>query len=215
VTVAEGPNPIKRVDFIGLYEDFNWEGDGNYRQWHYRYHYNEMKNHIGTATAATYTVAWNDAWIPTQDQPIKLMARIVDYTGICYMTPAVANIKLSRDHTVRMYKPYDVPRRWSTRAGKTHKCKVEMTDDLDKAVAAKIIMSTWNGVAADEIGINDKMVVTRVGQNHDLSYDDFEVPLKLIKPGVNTLYTHSTTTHHGIEVQWPGMVLLIKYDEPE
>jgi hypothetical protein len=212
---AEGPNPIARVDFVGLYDDFNWEGDGNYRQWHYRYFYNDMKNHIGTATAEPFQVTWNNSWVPTQDQSMKLMARIVDETGICYMTPAAEGIKLRRDHTVRMYKPYDVPRRWSTRAGNTHKCKVDVNDNLDKAFAAKIIMSTWNGVAADEIGINGKKVVTRVGQNHDLSYDEFEIPLKLIKPGVNTLYTHSTTTHHGIEVQWPGMVLLINYDEPE
>jgi hypothetical protein len=215
VAQVEGPAPVRHVDFIGLYEDFNWEGDGNYRQWHYRYHYNEMKNHIGTATSAVHSVAWNDAWIPTQDRPINMTARIVDDTGMCYMIPAVENLKLRRDHTVKMYKPYEVPRRWSTRAGKTHKCKVEVNDDLEKAVAAKIIVSTWNGVAADEIGINDKKVVTRVGQNHNLSYDEFEVPLKLIRRGVNTLYTHSKTEHHGIEVQWPGMVLLIKFDEPE
>lgn len=210
-----GLNPIEHVDFIGLYEDFNWEGDGDYRQWHYRYHYNEMRNHIGTSTAAPYRVAWNDSWIPTQSRPIKLIARIVDEAGMCYMTPAVEGIKLRRDHTVRMYKPYDVPRRWSTRAGNTHRCKIDVSGGLDKAIAAKIIVTTWNGVAADEIGINNTKVVTRVGQNHDLSYDEFEVPLKLIKSGVNTLYTRSSTEHHGIEVQWPGMVLLIKFAEPE
>jgi hypothetical protein len=105
----------------------------------------------------------------------------------------------------------DVPKRWSTRVGNTHKCKTDIDDDLSKAVAAKIIMATWNGVAADEIGINDKKVVTRVGKNHDLSHDEFDVPLNLIKSGTNTLYTHSTTTHHGIEVQWPGMVLMVTY----
>jgi len=76
-------------------------------------------------------------------------------------------------------------------------------------------MATWNGVAADQIGINDKMVVAKVGKNHDLSYDEFAVPLNLIKSGTNTLYTRSSTTHHGIEVQWPGMALFVKYDEPE
>lgn len=215
VAAATGPNPIDHVDFLGLYEDFNWEGDGNYRQWHYRYHFNEMRNHIGTATSAPYRVAWNDSWIPTQSQPMKLMARIVDETGTCYMTPAVSDIRLRRDRTVKMYRPFDVPRRWSTRAGNTHRCSIDVKDDLSKAIAARMIMSTWNGVAADEIGINDTKVVTRVGQNHDLSYDEFEVPLNLIKSGVNTVYTRSSTEHHGIEVQWPGMVLLIKFAEPE
>ncbi len=212
---ATGPRPIKQVDFIGFYEDFNWEGDGNYRQWHYRYLYNEIKNHIGTATNKPYKVTWDNSWVPTQDRPIKIIARIIDAAGMCYMTTAVENIHLARDKTVRMYKPYDVPKGWSTRVDNTDKCKTDVNDDLSKALAAKIIMSTWNGVAADEIGINDKKVVTNIGKNHDLSYDECEVPLNLIRPGTNTLYTHSSTTHHGIEVQWPGMVLIVKYNQPE
>ncbi|MHC4507866.1 MAG: hypothetical protein ACYTAO_02770 [Planctomycetota bacterium] len=214
-TDAAGPHSIKQVDFIGLYEDFNWEGDGNYHQWHYRYLYNEIKSHIGTATSRPYRVTWDNAWVPTQDKPIRIMARIVDISSMCYMTSAVDDIHLVCDRTVRMYKPYDIPKRWSSRAGNTHKCKVDVNDDLGKAVAVRIIMATWNGVAADEIGINDKKVVTKIGRNHDPSYDEFDVPLNLIKSGTNTLYTHSTTAHYGIEVQWPGMVLLIRYDEPE
>jgi hypothetical protein len=114
-----------------------------------------------------------------------------------------------------MYKPYDVPKCWSTRLDNTHRCKIDVNDDLSKAVAAKIIMVTWNGVAADQIGINGKKVVTRIGKDHDLSYDEFDVPPGLINSGTNILYTHSSTTHHGIEVQWPGMVLMVKYNEPE
>jgi len=212
---AASPEGIKQVDFIGCYEDFNWEGDGNYRQWHYRYFFGEIKSHIGTATSEPYRVKWENAWIPTQDQPIEVVARITDNTGMSYITSAVQNIDLHRPHTVRMYKPYDVPKRWSSRAGNKHQCKVDVGDDLSKARAAMIIMVTWNGVAANEIGINDEKVVTKVGKNHDLSHDEFPVPLDLIKPGVNTLYTFSETEHHGIEVQWPGMVLLIQYDEPE
>lgn len=212
---ASGPNRIGQVDFIGFHDDFNWEGDGQYRQWHYRYLYNEIKSHIGTAVTQPYKVTWDSAWIPTQNQPIRIMARIIDASGMCYMTPAVENIRLIRNSTVRMYKPYDVPRRWSTRAGKTHKCRVDVNDSLDKAVAAKIIISTWNGVAAEQIGINDKKIVGPIGNNHDLSYDEFDVPLDLIRSGTNTIYTYSSTVHHGIEVQWPGPVLLIKYDELE
>ncbi len=70
-------------------------------------------------------------------------------------------------------------------------------------------------VAADAIGIGGTKVVTNVGKNHDLSHDEFPVPLKLIRAGVNTLSTFSDTAHHGIEVQWPGMVLMIRYTKPE
>jgi len=107
------------------------------------------------------------------------MARIVDKTGLCAMTPTVKDIHLSRQKTVKMHKPYQVPKRWSTRAGQTHDCKVN------------------------------------VGGNHDLSYDSFAVPVDWIELGTNTLYTFSDTIHHGLEVQWPGMVLLTQYDKPE
>lgn len=212
---VNGPEPIARVDFIGLYEDFNWEGDGNYRQWHSRTLFGEMHNHIGTATESPYEVTWDTDWIPTQPEPIQVAARVVDAAGMCSITPAIGNLKLARSHTVRMCKPYDVPKRWSTRAGERHSCKVEVPPELSRAKAAKIVMVTWNGIAADDIGINGTTAVTRVGKNHDLSHDEFGVPVELIRPGTNTLSTFSDTVHHGIEVQWPGMVLLIRYDEPE
>lgn len=66
----------------------------------------------------------------------------------------------------------------------------------------------------DVIGINGRKVVTKVGKNHDLSYDSFAVPVEYLVPE-NTLYTYSDTHHHGLEVQWPGMVLFVQYDEPE
>jgi len=210
-----GPEPIERVEFIGLYEDFNWEGDGAYRRWHGRPLFGRLYNHIGTADTAPHRVTWDTAWLPSQSEPIEVMARIVGQSGISAMTPAVGGLRLVRPYSVKMCKPYDVPKRWSTRAGQTHSCKVDVPGPLDKAIDAKVIMVTWNGVAADEIGINGRKVVGNVGKNHDLSHDEFAVPLELITPGANTLYTSSATEHHGIEVQWPGMVLFVRYDEPE
>ncbi|MHB8900454.1 MAG: hypothetical protein ACYC6Y_17010, partial [Thermoguttaceae bacterium] len=63
--------------------------------------------------------------------------------------------------------------------------------------------------------MNGKMIVADVGKNHDLSYDEVPVALELLRPGVNTVYTHSKTEEHGIEVQWPGPVLLLRLDRPE
>ena len=37
VSARSADHGIQRVDFLGLYDDVNWEGDGRYRQWHYRY----------------------------------------------------------------------------------------------------------------------------------------------------------------------------------
>ncbi len=206
---------VNNVDVIGLYEDFNWEGDGQSRQWHYRYRYGRIQSHIGMAAAPPWKVTWNNTWVPTQQRPMALMARVVDKTGLCTMTPMVKDIRLVRQKTVKMHTPYQVPKRWSTRAGSTHRCKIDVDEDPDTITAAVITMCTWNGVAGKAIGINGHKVVTNVGGSHDLSYDSFAVPVDWIKPGTNTLYTFSDTIHHGLEVQWPGMVLLTQYDKPE
>lgn len=211
----EGGQDAHRVDFIGLYEDFDWQGDGQYRQWQYRHLFCEIHNHMGTAAQPPYTEPWDNAWIPTQNQPMQVMARVTDSAGMSSVTSAVEGVRLSRPRTVRMYRPFDVPPLWSTRMGNRHQCSVDLQDDLSHAIDAKVIMVTWNGVAADEIGINDQKVIERVGANHDLSHDEFAVPVDLLKSGVNTLYTFSNTEHHGIEVQWPGMVLLVRYDMTE
>ena len=205
------PSQIERVDFIGRYEDFNWEGDGLYRQWHYRTLFGELHNHVGTAREQPYRVRWDNEWVPDQDEPIEVVARVVDRSGLCYVTPAIGGLRLARHYSVKMYKPLDVPKLWSSRTGQKDSCKVNVPDDPATAQSARVTMSTWNGVVADEIGVNDRKVVRNVGLNHDLSYDSFPVPPGLIKQGTNTLYTFSDTEHHGIEVQWPGMVLLIRY----
>lgn len=206
---------VAHVDVIGQYEDFDWDGDGLYHEWHYRYFHGKMKSNIGTATTSPWKVTWDNTWVPTQKEPMALMARIVDRTGMCYMTPVVRGLHLCRKKTVRMCKPYKVPLRWSTRVGGIDYCKANADGDLDKVVAAQITMCTWNGDAGDVIGINGRKVVTKVGKNHDLSYDSFAVPIDFIAPETNTLYTYSDTIHHGLEVQWPGMVLFLQYDEPE
>ncbi len=212
---VSGPCPIERAEIVGLYTDFNWEGDGNDRQWHYRYLYGQMHNHVGTSPKGLLPVKWDTQWIPTQDEPISLTAWIVDESGITCVSPAVENLRFAREQTVRMIKPYEIPKAWATRAGRTDTAKLDVVDNLSKTRDAKIVMSTWNGVAAEEIGINGRKVVENVGKNHDLSYDEFPVPLELIKQGANTVYTHSKTEHHGIEVLWPGMVLLLRLDVPE
>jgi hypothetical protein len=99
--------------------------------------------------------------------------------------------------------------------GEMDYCRAKADDDLDKLVAAQITMCTWNGDAANVIGINGRKVITKIGKNHDLSYDSFDVPVEMVLPEINSLFTYSHTHHHGIEVQWPGMVLFLKFDEPE
>ena len=64
--------PVRKVEFVGLYEDFNWEGDGVFRQWHYQTEQGVLRRHIGTAVDKPYRVTWDNRWVPDQDQPVQL-----------------------------------------------------------------------------------------------------------------------------------------------
>ena len=204
--------PIKQVDFVGKYTDFNWEGDGNYRQWHDQTLYSKVRNHIGTDTSAPYNVTWDNDWVPDQDEPMEVSARIVDNTGLTYITPPVSGLELERSYSVEMIKPYDVPRKWGTRAGRTHTAKLDVLSDMSDVSAAQITMGTWNGTAVHKISLNDNFVKGAIGRGGDISYDSFPVPLDFIQPGTNVFDTFSFTQHHGIDVQWPGPVMFVRHE---
>jgi len=169
-------------------------------------------NSVGTAADSSYAVTWNTTWVPDQEEPMHIMARIKDESGLYYMTPAVAGIEFERSGTsVKLYKPFDVPTKWQTRLGHRQSSKVFVPQDLGRAEAARMVLTTWNGISADAIGLNGSVVVSRRGRDHDYSYNEVPVPLDYIRPGTNTLFTFDTTEHHGIEVLWPGIALLVRY----
>ena len=202
--------PIKQVDFVGKYSDFNWKGDGKDRQWQDQTLYSNVRNHIGSDTNAPYGVAWQNNWIPDQNQPMEVSARIVDNTGLTYITPAVTGLDLDRTFSVEMIKPYDVPRKWGTRAGNTDTAKLDVNSNLADVTEAQITLATWNGHGADVIALNGHTVANSIGKNHDLSYDSINIPVNQIQQGTNVFSTFSDTVHHGIDVQWPGPVLMLR-----
>jgi len=211
---ASSPNgAVQQVDFIGQYEDFDYEGNGVFRQWHYHYRLGRITHHLATATQAPYTATWNTAWVPDQDQPMQFMARIQDDAGVFFMTPVVDGITLERSETsVQLYKPYDIPPNWISRINQRHANKIFINHDLRRAKAAHMALATWSGLHASAVGINNIPVVNRVGQEHRYSFDIIPVPLDLLQYGINSLYTHSATSQHGIEVMWPGVALMVQYE---
>ena len=215
---ASSPNGgIQRVDFIGNYEDVNYEGDGGYRQWHYHYLRGTLTNHLGTATSPPFKVTWDTTWVPDQSQPIQLAARITDETGLTFLTEAVGESKLVRPgHSVELCKPYDVPKKWVTRSGEKEQ-KFRVTGDLSKAVAAQLVWVSWSPGYMNGLFINGTRVFEAEGPRY--AYYAHRVPLKdlsVFVSGENTLKTGLTPKHngqmvHGMEVNWPGIMVLIQY----
>ena len=227
VRITTDIDSVDRVQFIGFYEDFDWEGNGVFRQWHYQYNLTELsydfgsdikkslKYNIGTDLNPPFSVIWDTYHLPDQEKPMKIAARIVLKNGITTITPAVNNLTLNRQRKVKMYKSEDVPEEFSARIGKKKSCRIFVPDNLENARHAWITVSTWSAATDDnsvhEMGINDHKLADSFGEFHHFSYNRIPVPLEYLKPGDNEIYIYSEFEGHGLEINWPGPVLMVEF----
>lgn len=214
---AEASGNVKQVEFVAFYEDFPVNG-WMYKNWQFAYEGKPRttaaatNGHIGTDPGAPYAKLWNTSWIPDQSGPMKIAARIVATDGMIYMTEAVDNIAITRNYSIEMYKPYDVPQEWLTRKGVKSE-KFDVKGNLSKALDAKWMTTTWCHEGSADFQINGKSA-GHVPCNPNMIH---KIPFKpgVLKAGQNILSTLKTPGgHHGTEVNWPGVVVFVKYDVP-
>ena len=208
---------IKQVDYIGLYDDVNFEGDGVYRQWHYHFFHGRIMHHIGSAADEPYKVTWDTSWLPDQKQAVQIAARIADSSGMIYLTEPVGDLRLVRPGlSVELCKPYDVPKKWVTRSGEKEE-RFNVAGDPSKAVAAQLVWSSWSPGYMNGVFVNGAKVFDNEGPKyqycaHRVTIED----VSCLKQGVNVLKTGQTPKIdgqmvHGMEVNWPGIMVLIQY----
>jgi len=231
---------IVRVDLIGNYLDYDWDGDGVLREWHYALRHGVWERTIGTrtspsrgtATSGEYDFTWNTEWIPDQDQPVQLMARITDNTGVSYMTPAITVTFNRVGRSVRMYttwsdyygqRVFGPPRNFGfnayrqPRIGKT--AFISIPDPLTNATRARFILYSWSGrsstALSTTVAINAFSIWSgnSFGVFHDYSFDTLVLnnPRSFLNQGDNILRIWSNRTDHELEVLWPGPALFVEY----
>jgi hypothetical protein len=231
---APAGRSIKQVDFIGYYTDFDWDGDGRFTQWQYALEKGVLTRNLGTATSAPYSITWNNEWIPDQDQPIKIAARITDNTGMSYVTPAVTvNFKRVGTRSVKMYTSTDyvnpeatsgdlklgVSEDFGIRAGDQRVATIDIGNPPPTARRARIILPTWAGKPdenetkpdTDAIKLNDFTIAKPYGFANLYAFAQRDVPLTAIKRGANSFTIASGRDGHRLEINWPGPALLVVY----
>ena len=214
-----------RVDFLAFYDGFDTDGDGIYQEYHHDYMVaiNDgsvmIKNHVGTVTGGgPYTRSWDNTWVPDQGG-IKILARIRGTNGVWYVTPEVTGLTLARSGSyVRFYKPYNVPERaWARGDLPVVRIPVNIPS-IANASSARAFLRLWNGI--DVYGADHPTHYRRlnsynfpeIGENHYFSDHLLNVPVGNLVAGTNTFsFYSSTTAHHGIEILWPGPMLMVRY----
>lgn len=213
------PELITQIDLIGYYKDVDLEGDGIYQQWHYGFHKGEIFNHIGSISNTPYQSRWDIEWLPDQDENIQIMARIIRTDGYIYMTEAVKDLSLSRPGiSVELCEPFDQPEGWFTRKGEFQE-GFNISGNLEHAVEAKMVFKSWSPGYFNGIFINDFLVFIKEGPRYQYYEHDIDIKdIHAFAEGKNILKTGKTPLYHGkmvhgVEIQWPGIMVLIKYDQ--
>ena len=209
---------VSNVDVVGYYTDVDLEGDGLYTQWHYAYHKCQIYNHIATQSNSL-DFKWYTEWIPDQEGKMKLAAFVHRKDGLTYMTEAITDLTLERTgKSVELCRPYKRPKGWFTRNGEFSE-RFRVDGDLDQAVEAKLVFRSWSPGYFNGIYINDFLVFHKEGPRY--AYYEHHIPvtdLHVFETGENILTTGKTPLYHGqmvhgVEIQWPGIMVLIKYDK--
>ena len=214
---GEDLEQFERVRYIGLYNDVNYQGDGQYRQWQQDLHRGQPTIFIGESTAPPYKVHWDTEWIPDQSKGMAISALLTDKEGKTRVLQPVTGLSLDRDHRVSLIKPSQQDPFWTTR-NDVHKETLEIPIEPQSITAVNAYLKSWSPCYTAGIRINDKLIED---QNEYPCYDSFwhELPISdmgVLKEGVNVLETLKTPLHngkmvHGMDVQWPGIMLKIKH----
>ena len=161
---------------------------------------------------------WNTGWIPDQVDKIQIASRVIRSDGYIYITDAVSNLSLIRPgYSVELCKPFDQPEEWFTRRGE-FLGKFNVNGDIGSMVEAKMVFKSWSPGYFNGIYVNDYLVFIKEGPKYH--YFTHDIPIRdihIFENGVNILKTGKTPLYHGVmlhgaEVQWPGIMLLIKYE---
>ena len=224
VSSKSNNGPIRQVDFLGRYEDINYEGDGVYDQWHGHLFHGKITHHLGSTTQPEGKVIWDTSWVPDQAGPMEIAARITDSAGLIYMTEAVGGLKLVRPGlSVELCKPFDLPRsftgcqygEWVIPGIRTQKLTIK--GDLSKAIDARYVIASWGnqkecpGYTINGVLLQDKPAST------DYYYSLSTPPIRprtALKAGENTFAT-VVAKGRMPDIYVPGVQVLVRYNTSE
>jgi len=220
--MAQSGGRVRQIDFVGRYEDLNYEGDGVYDQWHGVFEGGRLSRHLGTTDGSGKTAIWDTSWVPDQKRPIEIAARITDERDLVFMTKAVGGLELLRPGiSVELAKPYDVPMGFTScqyGAYVTPGSKAEKfcpKGDITRIVAARFAIPCWNGPSNHGFTLNGIMLesvkLEGFAGNHHLFVEPL-IPLSALQAGENSLAT-VVGAGRSSDIHWPGVAVLIRYQQ--
>ena len=215
---TDEPELVEKVEYFGKYLDADLTGNGLYADWKLYYREDKIKGLMGQSKEAPFDMEWDTEWIPDQHQPVEVMARVHLKNGLIYLAPLEIDLILVRDYAVNLIQPYAHPSNWVTREDQySEKLWLNRTKGINEAI---ITWSSWSPCYNEGILLNGGNLGLE-GTNtpcYDHYIHNEKIDPSLLKKGENTITTLKTPLHngnmvHGMEVQWPGIMVKVKYEK--
>ncbi|WP_238749147.1 hypothetical protein [Neolewinella maritima] len=207
------------ADYVFIGHDVDWSGRGVQDRIHWQTHRGEPLQIIGRSTARSTRFAqrWNTEWLPTQEG-FAVQARVLGADGKYRVGPPLRNLTLApRPYTVAVYGG-EAPRNWVTRSGAFEQ-SIQIDEDVETATALQVHWVSWSPCYSNGVFLNGHLIWDRtddcyVFATHSPQYTGHDV--HYLQSGENMLSTALTPLFrgemvHGMEVQWPGMQLRVRY----
>lgn len=208
------------ADYAVLARDTDWSGRGVYRRLHWQTLRGKGNRHLGSSVRSPdFPVRWQTEWLPDQRLPMELVVRAKDKGGIYHVSAALGNLRqVKRPYSLALITPSEVPKNWVTRSGVFSE-NVEISLDPARSIAYQLAWTSWSPCYANGVYLNDHLIWIREGDcyvyaTHQPVFTGED--LIFLQKGNNTIKTGRTPLIngqmvHGMEVQWPGIVMKLKY----
>lgn len=211
---------VERVEYVFVGRDVDWSGRGVQERKHWQTYRGEPHHIIGSSeeAATNFAVEWDTEWLPDQET-FGVQARALGTDGKYRVSKMLAGLSLApRPYRVDLYAPAPAPRNWVTRNGEFSQI-IHLPDSIHGAKALQLAWVSWSPCYANGVFLNHHLIWDRTADcyvfaTHEPTYKGLEV--KYLQAGENVIRTGKTPLFrgqmvHGMEVQWPGFQLKVKY----
>jgi hypothetical protein len=217
--IKDAPAGARRADYIFVGREVDWSGRGVRDRKHWQTHRGEPLHTLGSSSAAedNFPVRWDTEWLPTQSS-FGVQARVLGADGRYRVSEVRDGLTLSpRPYTVSVYGG-KAPRNWVTRSG-AFKQAIDVGDRIGDVTAFRLHWVSWSPCYSNGVFLNGHLVWDRTDDcyafaTHSPEYHGHDV--RYLQRGENVVSTALTPLFrgqmvHGMEVQWPGMQLKVRY----
>ncbi|MEM8875908.1 MAG: hypothetical protein AAGD32_16795 [Planctomycetota bacterium] len=201
---------IKHVDYYTNHAGFDETGDAD-SDWHGYEYQGKFVGGGGRVSAAPFVADWDTSMIPDSGSA-KVRAVVHFENNVRYETP-IATVDLPAKPAVTMvHVDEPIGSMWA------RDDQVEtrtLTVDVDPAEIdrAELHLTLWDG-GVEEVEhpfhFNGHPLPVDSPGHHDARYLVVPIDIAWLKQGANEIRLTSDTKHHGIEVLYPGAVLMLR-----